>query len=92
MDLSQRYSPIDVRIHVLESLNKQSLDQVGSPYVSPKKDAPSDPSWEQIFNQNSVNQNRKIICTNANNIFEIFKVGCVHSFEGQCQKIIMVGL
>ena len=49
VDSSQRYSQIDVRIHVLESLSKHSLDQVGSPYVSPKKDAPSDPSWEQIF-------------------------------------------
>ena len=49
VDLSQRYSRIDVRIHVLESLSKHSLDQVGSPYVSSKKAVSSKPSWEELF-------------------------------------------
>ena len=49
------------------------------------------PRGKSYCHQNALNQNRKIICTNANNIFEIIKEGCVHIFEGQCQKIIMVG-
>ena len=54
VDLSQRYSRIDVRIHVLESLSKHSLDQVGSPYVSSKKAVSSNPSWEQLFSSKCI--------------------------------------
>ena len=54
VDLSQRYSQIDVRILVLESLSKHSLDQVGSPYVSSKKAISSNPSWEQLFSSKCI--------------------------------------
>ena len=46
------------------------------------------PRGNNYSHQNALNQNRKITHTNANNSFAIMKARCVHSFEGQCQKII----